>query len=72
MVLVSIGTDQMYSLNATGAAFWELAAAGLSQEAICQELLSRYDVDEEVLRAEIQSLAEQLTQEKLLASPDEA
>lgn len=34
IVLVSLGTNQIYELNRTGARMWELSAAGLSRDEI--------------------------------------
>lgn len=56
VVLVNLVTNEIYALNETGAAFWELFSEGLSRPEIEQRLLASFDVDEATLRNEIDAL----------------
>jgi hypothetical protein len=66
VVLVHLGTNQIYRLNATGARFWELAAEGLDERAIAARLRAEFDVGEEQVRGEIASMVERLASEGLV------
>ncbi len=67
MVLVHLGTNRIYSLNETGARFWELLAAGGERAEIERQLLDEFVVDPADLRAEIASMLEALADEGLVA-----
>jgi hypothetical protein len=66
IVLVHLGTNQIYRLNATGARFWELAAEGLDDRAIAARLQTEFDVADEQVRGEIATMVERLTAEGLV------
>jgi len=55
IVLVNLESDQMYSLNPTGARAWELLAAESSRQEIRAELLREFDVGEKELDEELYS-----------------
>jgi hypothetical protein len=66
IVLVHLGTNQIYRLNATGARFWELAAEGLDEEAIAARLRAEFDVGDEQVRGEIAAMVERLAAQGLV------
>lgn len=66
VVLVNLATNRIFALNATGARFWELLAAGLDQPAIEAQLTREYEVDPESLRSEIDDLLAGLQAESLV------
>lgn len=66
IVLVHLGTNQIYRLNATGARFWELAAEGLDEQAIAARLRAEFDVGDEQVRGEIAAMVERLAAEGLV------
>ncbi len=66
-VLVHLGSNRIYSLNPTGARFWELLAAGVDVSDIKAQLLREFDVDGEQLESEIEALLTSLTSEGLVA-----
>jgi Coenzyme PQQ synthesis protein D (PqqD) len=66
MVLVHLGTNRIYSLNETGARFWELLAAGNERAEIERLLLAEFDVRPAELRQEIESMLGALAEEGLV------
>ncbi|MFY9578443.1 MAG: PqqD family protein [Gaiellaceae bacterium] len=67
MVLVHLGTNRIYSLNETGARFWELLAGGSERAEIERQLLDEFVVEPEDLRQEIDSMLDALEGEGLVA-----
>jgi hypothetical protein len=65
-VLVNLGTNRIYSLNATGARFWSLLVEGATQEAAEEQLLQEFDVSPEELRVEMADLLRALRTEGLV------
>lgn len=65
-VLVHLQTNKIFTLNATGARFWELLTTGLSPDEIVERMLAEFDVEEPALRAEIESLVSALAREDLV------
>ncbi len=64
-VLVHLGTNRIYSLNRTGARLWELVAAGHGRSEVKEEMLSEFDVTEQQLEREIETLVSSLLDEGL-------
>jgi hypothetical protein len=67
IVLVHLGTNRIYSLNETGARFWELLASGSERAEIERQLLDEFAVEPEDLRQEIDSMLSALAEEGLVA-----
>jgi hypothetical protein len=65
-VLVNLKTNRIYSLNHTGARFWELFSAGHDREATEAALLSEFEVEEDELRKEVSNVLEELAKEGLI------
>jgi hypothetical protein len=65
-VLVHLGTNRIYSLNPTGARFWELLADGRDRSEIKEQLLGAFDVSEGQLEEEIEALLSSLIAEGLV------
>ncbi len=65
-VLVHLGTNRIYSLNPTGARFWELLVAGHARSEIAKQLLHEFDVSAEQLEEEIEALLASLVSERLV------
>jgi Coenzyme PQQ synthesis protein D (PqqD) len=66
VVLVHLETDQMYSLNATGARTWELLSEGCDAETIESTLADEFGVDRAEVRQELQGLLDDLTRAQLV------
>lgn len=66
IVLVNLQSDEMYSLNSTGARAWELLGEGHDLEAIDATLADEYDVDLEEVRRERETLVDELKQRGLV------
>lgn len=66
IVLVHLKTNRIFSLNPTGARFWELLSDGKSRHEIEATLILEYDGSEEEVSAEIDSLAGRLRAEGLV------
>lgn len=67
LVLVHLSTNRIYSLNTTGARFWELLEAGRGRSEIKDKLLREFDVTNEQLENEIETLLTALVSEGLVA-----
>jgi hypothetical protein len=65
VVLVHLGTNRIYSLNATAGRLWELFAAGASRDDVFAKLKQEFEVSDETLAAETSSLAELVERERL-------
>ena len=66
LVLVHLGTDQIYSLNVTGARYWELLEEGLAHDLIVRRMLDEFAVDQQTLEAEIARILAELRREGLV------
>jgi len=67
-VLVHLGTNRIYSLNPSGARFWQLFADGWSQAEIRRELRREFDVSAVQVDAEIDGLLASLESEGLVTA----
>jgi hypothetical protein len=65
-VLLHLGTNKIYSLNATATRFWELFSAGSGQAAIVEQLTGEFDVDQGAIRAEAGALLASLESYRLV------
>ena len=66
VVLVHMRTNRIYTLNRTGARFWELLEEGREIGPAQEELLREFDVGEDQLREEVSGLVDELVQRGLL------
>ena len=66
IVLVDLQSDQMYSLNPTGARAWELLSEGNNAEAIEATLADEYHIDREEARRELETLLSELESRQLV------
>ena len=66
VVLVHLKSNRIFSLNPTGARFWELLSDGKSRYEIEAALLGEYDGSREEVSAEIDSLVRLLQAEGLV------
>jgi Coenzyme PQQ synthesis protein D (PqqD) len=67
MVLVHLGTNRIYSLNETGARFWELLGGGGDRAEIERQLLDEFAIDPDELRQEIDAMLVSLANEGLVS-----
>jgi hypothetical protein len=65
-VLVHLQTNRIYTLNRTGARFWELLEEGRDVEQAQEQMLHEFDVGPDQLRNEVDALMEELLQRRLL------
>ena len=65
-VLLHLGTQAYYSLNATGAFIWQLFDKGLDVGQIGSELETRFEVSSEQATQSLSDLATQLAAENLI------
>ena len=66
IVLVDLHSEQMYSLNPTGARAWELLGEGHDLEAIEATLSDEYDIDRAEARLELDTLFDELERRRLV------
>jgi hypothetical protein len=66
VVLVHLGRNEIFALNATGARLWELLAEGCSVSEANGQLSREYDVGVEQVRAETDALLKRLSDEGLV------
>jgi hypothetical protein len=65
-VLVNLETNRIYTLNRTGARFWELLSQGHPADEIRGRLLGEFNVDEGTLTREIDQTLATLRSEGLV------
>jgi hypothetical protein len=65
-VLLNLENGVYYSLNRIGTVVWELLKKDQSLEAVLTAVCDRYDVPEEVARADVAELVTHLRDEKLV------
>ncbi len=68
MVLVHLGTNQIFELNDTGARVWELLQENIVGDDLLARLAGEFDVDPLILRNEIEALLSELVNEGLVGS----
>jgi Coenzyme PQQ synthesis protein D (PqqD) len=66
VVLVQLKTNEIYTLNRTGARLWELLEAHHDLERAQEQMLEEFEVSEEQLRAEVRSIVDELVTKGLL------
>jgi hypothetical protein len=66
IVLFNLETDRFYELNGTAARFWELLSASHDVARARDQMLDEFDVDQEQLSGEVESLLATLRHEALI------
>ena len=67
VILMQLKTDRMFSLNRTGARFWELMAEGLALDEVTERLKREFEVSPAQLSGEIAKILDLLNGEQLIA-----
>jgi hypothetical protein len=70
VIVMQLKTDRIFSLNPTGARFWELIAGGMKLAAVCEKMGEEFDVAPEVLAAEVERILTLLIGEQLLIAQE--
>lgn len=71
-VLLSLETQQYYSLNEAGSRVWELLAEEQTVDEIAEAITEEWDTDHEEARAYVQSFIGELCDEGLVEQAPEA
>lgn len=66
-VLLNVQTEKYFGLDETGTRMWQLVTAAPTIAAAYNQLLEEYDVDEQLLRANLSDLLERLVENGLLS-----
>lgn len=66
VVLVHLRTNQIFTLNRTGARFWELVEAGSDLPSVRNALLAEFEVDEAALAGDLEGFVAALSEEELI------
>lgn len=66
IVLVHLQSEEMYSLNQTGARAWELLGEGHDQDSIEATLSDEYAIDRNEARRELERLIDELESSRLV------
>lgn len=66
IVLVHLHSNAIFELNATASRFWVLLSEGMALAAICDTILSEFEIERSVLETEILALLELLTNHNLI------
>jgi Coenzyme PQQ synthesis protein D (PqqD) len=66
VVLVHLRTNRIYTLNETGARFWELLGEGRDRAEIERQLLHEFEVEPEQLKEELERTVSLLSRERLV------
>lgn len=69
-VLLNTKTEQYFGLDKVGTRVWEVLAETATLEMIVNALVAEYDVDEAVLRRDVDALLAEMVQAKLIVSAD--
>jgi hypothetical protein len=69
-VLVQLSSNQVYSLNRTGARLWELLSEGSNPAEAYERLLEEFDVPADELRTEVDAFLDLLLREQLVSVDD--
>jgi coenzyme PQQ synthesis protein D (PqqD) len=69
VVLVHLQTNRIYTLNRTGARFWELLSEGGDLERAREQMLIEFEIGDDQLRAESEALVNELVTRGML-EPD--
>jgi Coenzyme PQQ synthesis protein D (PqqD) len=65
-VLLNLETERYFGLDETGTRIWQLVTAASNIDAAFQDLLAEYDVQPELLRANLNELMSRLVENGLL------
>ncbi len=65
-VLLNLETERYFGLDATGTRMWQLVTTSSNIDAAYRELLAEYDVEPELLRANLAELLDRLVENGLL------
>jgi hypothetical protein len=65
-LLVDMRSGVCFELNRTGVEVWNLLAGGASIRSLCETLAARYDMLDETITADVTSIVEALTRQKLV------
>jgi Coenzyme PQQ synthesis protein D (PqqD) len=65
-VLLNLQTKRYFSLNETGTRIWEMVQQTADEETIVATLLSEYEVDEPMARAEVRRILDELIEAQLI------
>jgi hypothetical protein len=65
-VLLNLQTKRYYSLNETGTRIWEMVQQTADEEAIVAALLREYEVEEQMARAEVRRILDELIEAQLI------
>ena len=68
VVALDLGTSSYLGVNDTGSVLWPLVAAGTTQDLLVDELTSRFRIDPERARADVDAFVERLRSLCLLAA----
>ncbi|MDX1530169.1 MAG: PqqD family protein [Rhodothermales bacterium] len=71
-IVLNVHTGQYYSLNELGARILDIAETPTAPDDIVRALLCEYDVEEDVLRADVLAFLEDLQRNGLIVTLDEA
>jgi len=66
IVLINLQSDEMYSLNRTGARAWELLGEGHDSETIEATLSDEFGIDRAEAQRELDTLLDDLAREQLV------
>jgi hypothetical protein len=65
-VLLNLETEQYFGLDETGTRMWQLVTAAPNIDAAYQDLLAEFDVEPQLLRANLTELLDRLVENGLL------
>ncbi len=68
LILVNLRTNRIHTLNTTAIRLWELLAEGLTRDETEHRLLSEFDVEGEVLKAEVDAVLSELSEAELIVA----
>jgi hypothetical protein len=69
-VILNLNDEKYYTLNGLGLRMWQLLTGGMAVDDTVQALLAEYEVEEAVLRADIEKFVQHLQERSLIEVHD--
>ncbi|MDH5523382.1 MAG: PqqD family peptide modification chaperone [Desulfobulbaceae bacterium] len=71
VVLLDLASNNFVGLDAVGSAIWQLLEQPISFHNLCQRLMAKYNVTEDVCRADVLSFLKELGESNLITVSEE-
>ena len=66
LVILNLNDEKYYTLNGTGLRMWQLLTGGMTVDETIQALLAEYEVEEAVIRSDLDNFIQYLQERSLV------